>query len=159
VTSHILGGTPVSLVAANRMPSTKSATDANKLMKLSRRETRSSAIAMSAEGQAAKGLGEDDEGNANAQMILDMDVSLVGAGLGWRARRLIALGLLLRCDDDHKNGSFVRRCACAGRGSHRDMADVMAITKCRNWTPPVNRFTGAATALRQCGRTATDGPR
>jgi hypothetical protein len=27
----------------------------------------------------------------------------------------------------------------------------MAITKCRIWVPPVNRFTGAATALRQCG--------
>jgi hypothetical protein len=35
---------------------------------------------MSGEGQAAKGVGEDDEGNANAQMILDMDVSLFGRG-------------------------------------------------------------------------------
>jgi len=62
------------------MPSTKRATDADRLMKLSRRDTRSSAIAMSGEGQAAKGVGEDDEGNANAQMILDMDVSLFGRG-------------------------------------------------------------------------------
>ena len=33
-------------------------------------------------------------------------------------------------------------------------AAVMAITKCRIWVPPVNRLTGAATALRQCGRTS-----
>jgi hypothetical protein len=31
---------------------------------------------------------------------------------------------------------------------------VMAITKCRIWVPPVNQFTRAETALRQCGRTS-----
>jgi hypothetical protein len=31
---------------------------------------------------------------------------------------------------------------------------VMAITKCRIWVPPVNRFTGAERELRQCGRTS-----
>src|SRR5262245_49464464 len=31
----------------------------------------------------------------------------------------------------------------------------MAITKCRIWVSPVNGFTRAATALRQCGRRAT----
>jgi len=30
----------------------------------------------------------------------------------------------------------------------------MAITKCRIWSPPVNRLTGATTALRQCDRTS-----
>jgi hypothetical protein len=30
----------------------------------------------------------------------------------------------------------------------------MAITKCRIWSPPVKRLTGATTALRQCGRTS-----
>jgi hypothetical protein len=36
----------------------------------------------------------------------------------------------------------------------------MAITKCRIWVPPVNRFTAAARVLSQCGRTgATDSPR
>ena len=31
----------------------------------------------------------------------------------------------------------------------------MAITKCRIWVTPVNRFTGAERELRQCGRTST----
>ena len=31
---------------------------------------------------------------------------------------------------------------------------VMAITKCRIWVPPVNRFTVTARALRQRGRTS-----
>jgi hypothetical protein len=30
----------------------------------------------------------------------------------------------------------------------------MAITKCRIWPPPVNRFTGAERELRQCGGTS-----
>jgi hypothetical protein len=30
----------------------------------------------------------------------------------------------------------------------------MAITKCRIWVPPVNRFTVAARELRQCSRTS-----
>ena len=30
----------------------------------------------------------------------------------------------------------------------------MAITKCRIWVPPVNRFTMAARELRQCSRTS-----
>ena len=36
---------------------------------------------------------------------------------------------------------------------------VTAITKCRLWVTPVNRFTAAARALRQCDRTSVDGPR
>ena len=44
--------------------------------------------------------------------------------------------------------------------SSQASASVMAITKCRIWVPPVNRFTAAARVLSQCGRTgATDSPR
>jgi hypothetical protein len=88
------------------MFSAEPATDTKRLRKLSRRDTRSSAIAMSGEGQAAKGLGEDDEGNANAQMVLDMDVSLVGRASDGTHVDFIARGLLLRRDEGHTDVAF-----------------------------------------------------
>jgi hypothetical protein len=41
-----------------------------------------------------------------------------------------------------------------GRAKSHCHLPVMAITKMSIGVPPVNRFTGAATALRQCARTS-----
>ena len=54
----------------------------------------------------------------------------------------------MKCTD---NCRFIPA-ASSWRRRHR--SPVMAITKCRIWVPPVNCFTGAAAALRQCGRTS-----
>jgi hypothetical protein len=54
---------------------------------------------------------------------------------------------------ERRHRHLARRLVAVRRPRGGTLADVMAITKCRIWTLPVNRFTAPPRALRQGGRT------